>query len=147
MSSVSNDVVRRKRIDDALARQNFAAPSPPRPPVNPATYSFVSLPPLPWIHEEEAKKDSKYNNSYFCHLTGRARSKTNLFRTLSMTASHMDRARASIASGRPLRVAILRNRSTNNPTPLLRRHSIAPASACLARISKFATARAHLSLG
>src|SRR5258708_32347864 len=56
MSSVSNDVVRRKRIDDALARQNFAAPSPPRPPVNPATYSFVSSPPLPWIHEEEAKK-------------------------------------------------------------------------------------------
>src|SRR5260370_29843255 len=56
MSSVSNAVVRRKRIDDALARQNFAAPSPPRPPVNPATYSFVSPPPLPWIHKEEAKK-------------------------------------------------------------------------------------------
>src|SRR5260221_10979372 len=56
MSSVSNDVVRRKRIDDTLARQNFAAPSPPRPPVNPATYSFVSPPPLPWIHKEEAKK-------------------------------------------------------------------------------------------
>src|SRR5262249_7681424 len=54
--------------------------------------------------------------------------------------SRMDRARSLIASGR-LKVAILRNRSTNNPTPLLSGHSTAPASACLARISKFATAR------